>query len=151
MLFLVYGSAVVGGLGLSAAAFIGSLTALGLVYLLAQRAGRITSGRLLLSGVAMAYLFQSLFSYVLQQARTGQAAQQALFWLLGSLAAARWSDLLVPSSVLSLGIAALLIRWRPLNALVAGEETATSLGIDVTWLRAELFVLTSLLVGCWSR
>jgi len=52
---------------------------------------------------------------------------------------------------LSLGIAALLIRWRPLNALVAGEETATSLGIDVTWLRAELFVLTSLLVGCWSR
>jgi len=69
VLFLVYGSAVVGGLGLSAAAFIGSLTALGLVYLLAQRAGRITPGRLLLSGVAMAYLFQSLFSYVLQQAR----------------------------------------------------------------------------------
>lgn len=48
----------------------------------------------------------------------------------------------MPSSVLSLGIAALLIRWRPLNALVAGEETATSLGIDVTWFRAELFVLT---------
>jgi len=151
VLFLVYGSAVVGALGLSAAAFTGSLVALGLVYLLAQRAGRITPGRLLLSGVAMAYLFQSLFSYMLQQARTGQAAQQVLFWLLGSLAAARWSDLLAPSVVLSLGIGALLVRWRPLNALVAGEETSTSLGVDVTWFRAELFVLTSLLVGCWSR
>lgn len=147
VLFLVYGSAVVGGLGLSAAAFTGSLVALAVVYLLAQQGGRITPGRLLLSGVAMAYLFQSLFSYVLQQARTGQAAQRVLFWLLGSLAAARWGDLTVPFVVLSLGVGLLLIRWRPLNALVAGEETATSLGVNVTWLRAELFMVTSLLVG----
>ena len=147
VLVLVYGAAATGGLGLSAAAFAGSLAATGLVYVLAQRAGRITPGRLLLSGVAMAYLFQALFSYVLQQARTGQAAQQVLFWLLGSLAAARWEDLAVPAVALGLGLAVLLVRWRPLNALVAGEETATSLGVHVTWFRAELFTVTSLLVG----
>jgi iron complex transport system permease protein len=147
VIVLVVGSSAVGGLGLSGAAFVGSLVALGVVYVLAQRAGRITPGRLLLSGVAIAYLFQALFSFVLQEANTGQAALQVLFWLLGSLAAARWDALPIPALALGLGLVALLVRWRPLNALVAGEETAISLGVNVTWFRAELFVLTSLLVG----
>ncbi|MGQ0679894.1 MAG: FecCD family ABC transporter permease [Actinomycetota bacterium] len=147
VLVLVYGSTAVGGLGLSAAAFSGSLFAGGLVYLLAQRSGQITPGRLLLAGVAMAYLFQAIFSYVLQAARTGQAAQQVLFWLLGSLASIRWDDLVLPSVVLGLGLAVLMVRWRGLNALVMGEETAASLGINVTRFRIELFVVTSLLVG----
>ncbi len=147
VIVLVLGSGVAGGLGLSGAAFLGSLVALGLVYVLAQRGGRITPGRLLLSGVAIAYLFQALYSFVLQEANTGQAALQVLFWLLGSLAAARWNVLPVPAVALAVGLVALLVRWRPLNALVAGEETAISLGVNVTWFRAELFFLTSLLVG----
>lgn len=147
VLVLVLGSQAVGGLGLSAAAFLGSLVALGLVYALAQRAGRITPARLLLSGVAIAYLFQALFSFVLQMAQTGQAAQQVLFWLLGSLAGARWDVLPVPALVLVVGLAALLVQWRPLNAVLAGEETAISLGVNVSRFRGQLFVLTALLVG----
>jgi len=148
VLVLVLGAQAVGGLGLSAAAFLGSLVALGVVYLLAQRSGRITAARLLLSGVAVAYLFQALFSFVLQRAQSGQVAQQVLFWLLGSLAGARWDVLPIPAVVLGVGLVVLLVQWRPLNALLAGEETATSLGINVTRFRGGLFVLTSLLVGC---
>ncbi|MGH3917275.1 MAG: FecCD family ABC transporter permease [Pseudonocardiaceae bacterium] len=145
---IVLGSQVLGGLGLSAVAFLGSLVALGVVYLLAQRSGRITAARLLLSGVAVAYLFQALFSFVLQRAQSGQVAQQVLFWLLGSLAGARWDVLPVPVTVVAVGLVVLLVQWRPLNALLAGEEIATSLGVNVTRLRGGLFVLTSLLVGC---
>ena len=148
VLVLVLGAQAVGGLGMSAAAFLGSLVALGVVYLLAQRAGRITAARLLLSGVAVAYLFQALFSFVLQRAQTGQVAQQVLFWLLGSLAGARWDVLPVPAVMLAVALVVLLVQWRPLNALLAGEETATSLGINVTRFRGGLFVLTSLLIGC---
>lgn len=36
---------------------------------------------------------------------------------------------------------------RNLNALLAGEEAAVTLGINLTMLRVELFALTSLLVG----
>lgn len=147
VLVLVLGSAAVGGLSLSAAAFAGGLVALGLVYLLAQRSGRITPSRLLLAGVALAYLFQALFSFVLQKAQAGRAAQQVLFWLLGSLASARWDTLPVPAVVLAAGLVVLLVQHRPLNALVAGEETAISLGVNVGRFRAGLFVLTSLLVG----
>jgi iron complex transport system permease protein len=147
VLVFILGSSVLGGLSLSVAAFLGALLALVLVYVLAQRSGRITPARLVLAGVALAYLFQAVYSYVLQQAQSGRAAQQVLFWLMGSLGGARWEMLPIPTVVLLTGVAYLLIQHRPLNALSSGEESAISLGINVTALRARLFVLTSLLVG----
>ncbi|WP_326631811.1 iron ABC transporter permease [Nonomuraea fuscirosea] len=147
VLVFILGSSVLGGLSLSVAAFLGALLALVLVYVLAQRSGRITPARLVLAGVALAYLFQAVYSYVLQQAQSGRAAQQVLFWLMGSLGGARWEMLPIPTAVLLAGLAYLLVQHRPLNALSSGEESAISLGINVTALRVRLFVLTSLLVG----
>lgn len=147
VLVFILGSSVLGGLSLSVAAFLGALLALVLIYVLAQRSGRITPARLVLAGVALAYLFQAVYSYVLQQAQSGRAAQQVLFWLMGSLGGARWEMLPIPTVVLLAGLAYLLVQHRPLNALSSGEESAISLGINVTFLRVRLFVLTSLLVG----
>ncbi|MDF5752795.1 iron ABC transporter permease [Spongiactinospora sp. TRM90649] len=147
VLVLVLGASALGGLSLSAAAFAGSLIALALVYALAQRSGRITPARLVLAGVALAYLFQAVYSFVLQQAQSGRAAQQVLFWLMGSLGGARWEMLPLPAAVLAAGLVYLLLQHRPLNALAAGEETAISLGVHVHRFRLSLFVLTSLLVG----
>lgn len=147
VLVFVLGSLTLGGLVLSAAAFGGALLATALVYLTAQRSGRITPSRLILAGVALAFLFQALYSYVLQKADSGRAAQAILFWLLGSLGGARWDVLAVPAVVLGAGLMVLLVQYRPLNALVAGDETAISLGVDVNRLRVALFVVTSLLVG----
>lgn len=147
VLVFILGSSVLGGLSLSVAAFLGALLALVLVYVLAQRSGRITPARLVLAGVALAYLFQAVYSYVLQQAQSGRAAQQVLFWLMGSLGGARWEMLPIPTVVLLAGVAYLLVQHRPLNALGSGEESAISLGINVTALRVRLFLLTSLLVG----
>ncbi|TDD25323.1 FecCD family ABC transporter permease [Nonomuraea diastatica] len=147
VLVLILGASTLGGLTLSGAAFAGSLLALGLVYTLAQRSGRLTPSRLVLAGVALAYLFQALYSFVLQQAQSGRAAQQVLFWLMGSLGGARWHMLPLPAVVLVGGLVYLLLQHRRLNALAAGEETAVSLGVNVHGLRITLFVLTSLLVG----
>ncbi|MEV4805551.1 iron ABC transporter permease [Nonomuraea sp. NPDC049421] len=147
VLVAIMGASALGGLSMSAAAFAGSLLALGLVYLLAQRAGRLTPSRLVLAGVALAYLFQSAYSFVLQLAQSGRAAQQVLFWLMGSLGGARWHLLPVPAVVLAAGVTYLLMQHRPLNALAAGEETAVSLGVNVGRFRLTLFLLTSLLVG----
>ncbi|GIH23513.1 ABC transporter permease [Acrocarpospora phusangensis] len=147
VIVFVLGTSALGGLSLSAAAFAGALVALVLVYVLAQRSGRLTPARLVLAGVALAYLFQAVYSFVLQQAQSGRAAQQVLFWLLGSLGGARWDMLPIPAIVLVAGVAYLLAQHRPLNALAAGEDTATSLGVPVARFRLQLFVLTSLLVG----
>ncbi len=144
---LVLGSAAVGGLSLSAAAFAGGLVATTVVYLLAQRRGRVTPTRLILAGVAVAYLFQAGYSFLLITAPNPQGLQGVLFWLLGSLATVRWDGLAVPGAVLAVGSVLLLVEARPLNALLTGDDSAVSLGIDVQRLRIRLVMVTSLLTG----
>ena len=148
VLVLILGSGAVGGLSLSLAAFIGAMVSMGMVYLLAQQGGRVSPMRLILAGVALAYLFSAITSFlILFQTRDFSGASRVLYWLSGSLGAAKWQDLGLPSLVLVVAIFILLLQARPLNALLAGEETAIGLGINTEQLRLGLFVLTSLVVG----
>ncbi|MGH8930932.1 MAG: iron chelate uptake ABC transporter family permease subunit [Egibacteraceae bacterium] len=71
----------------------------------------------------------------------------ALFWLQGSLAGPDWPDLGLPAAVVVISVVTLIGWARPLNALVMGDETAASLGIDIERLRRRLFVLSSLVVA----
>ncbi|OLT16990.1 ABC transporter permease [Pseudonocardia sp. CNS-139] len=146
VLVLVLGSAAAAGLSLPAAAFGGALVSTLAIYLLARRRGRITPLRMVLAGVALAYLFQAGYSYLLLIADP-RGAQSVLFWLLGSLGSARWDALPLPTAVVALGTVALLTQSRPLNALLTGDESARSLGLGVDRFRAAMLVLTSVLVG----
>ncbi|MGE3285720.1 MAG: FecCD family ABC transporter permease [Pseudonocardia sp.] len=143
---IAFGGAALGGLSAPTAAFAGALLATGLVYVIARRRGRVSQLRLILSGVALAYLFQAAYSYLLIKT-VPQAAQAAQFWLLGSLGSAGWADLGLPTAAVMVGCAVLLLQSRSLNALLVGDETAVSLGLDVHRLRVQLLVVTSLLVG----
>lgn len=143
---LVLGASAASGLSLSAASFAGALVAMGLLYVLAQRGGRITPLRFVLAGVALAYLFQALYSFLLLQSDPNET-QGVLFWLLGSLGSARWSDLGLPAAALVVGSVILLLQARSLNSLLAGEETAVSLGLNVNRFRVQMLVVTSLLIG----
>lgn len=62
-----------------------------------------------------------------------------LFWSLGGLGLATWNNL--PFAVFSLVLlfAFVLLRWRSLDGVLAGEQTALSLGINVSRLRIEIF------------
>jgi iron complex transport system permease protein len=53
----------------------------------------------------------------------------------------------LPSAVLAAGLLLLAGQARAMNALLVGDETAASLGIDVERVRRILFALTSLVTG----
>jgi iron complex transport system permease protein len=145
---LTLGPAVAIGLSFQAAAFGGALITMLLVYLLAQRGGSLVPMRLLLAGVALGYTLQAVTSYlVLRSNRPGGGVGGVLYWLAGSLAAATWNDLGIPTLILFLTTLFLILQARPLNALLTGEESATGLGVNLARFRLQLFVLTSLLVG----
>lgn len=146
---LVLGVPTVAGIALGppVAAFLGALAAFALVWAIARRGGGLAPLRLVLAGVAVGYLLAGLTSYFVLNAGDEQVTRSVLFWLLGSLAAAQWPGLVLPAAALALGLVVLIGRARGLNALVMGDETAASLGVDVTRLRRELFVVTSLLTG----
>ncbi|MFE3788121.1 FecCD family ABC transporter permease [Streptomyces goshikiensis] len=141
------GAGVLGGIGVPLAAFAGSMGALVAVYALARRGGTMTTGRLILAGVAVQYVLSALTSMVLVLAAHPDQMRSVLFWTLGGLGGARWDELALPAVALLLGTGLLIALARPLDLLLAGEEGARTLGLDTGRFRAAVFVLTSLVIG----
>ncbi|GAA1943373.1 FecCD family ABC transporter permease [Kitasatospora viridis] len=135
------------GFGVSTAAFAGALAAFALVWSVARRGGGFAPLRLVLAGVAIGQFLSGFTSFLVLRAGDDQQTRGVLFWLMGSLGGAQWSQLTVPAVVVAGGLVVLLARARALNALLMGDETAAGLGVDVVRLRRELFAVTSLLTG----
>ncbi|MGW0708307.1 FecCD family ABC transporter permease [Streptomyces sp. NPDC002643] len=135
-----------GGLGVSGAAFAGALAAGVLAFALGQRRGRLAPTRLVLAGVVVGSVFLSLTSFV-QLMATPTELRTVMFWMLGSVAGAQWDQLPTVTVVVLTSTVVLTLFGRRLNALLAGDESATALGVDVNRLRAILLVLSALLTG----
>ena len=136
---------VFSGLGLwavSAGSALGSLVAIVSVLLLAG-SGTSSPTQLILIGVVMSALFQSITSFLIFRGDPN-ATQGVLFWLLGSFGRATWDQIPIPLGVLVISLAYLLAHRRSLNALAMGDEAASGLGIEVVRLRRKLFVVASI-------
>ncbi|MFB6619156.1 FecCD family ABC transporter permease [Streptomyces sp. NPDC056367] len=133
--------------GVPLAAFAGSMGALVAVYAMARRGGTMTTGRLVLAGVAVQYVLSALTSLVLVLAAHPDQLRSVLFWTLGGLGGARWDGLALPAAALLLGTGLLTALARPLDLLLAGDEGAHTLGLDTGRFRAAVFVLASLVIG----
>ncbi|MER6005402.1 iron ABC transporter permease [Nonomuraea angiospora] len=141
------GSAVLAGtLGVTGAAFAAALLSALLVYVLAQRAGRLLDSWLVLTGVAVGYLCAAATTFVQLQLNPTEL-QGMMFWLMGSVAGASWADLGVPALIVVCCLAWLSLQARALNALLAGEEAAIAVGVPVAVLRIGLLVAGSLLTA----
>lgn len=139
--------AFAGAYAVSVGAFLFALLTLALVFLLAQSNGQIAPGRLILAGVACSYVFSGITSFITLTSDNRELAQSVLAWLLGSLAGTRWSDLTLPAATLVGGVLYLSLQARSLNALLLGDETAATLGVEVSRFRRRLFIVMSLLTG----
>lgn len=131
---------------LSILAFVGAVGSFVIVFAIAQTGGRVSPTRLILAGVATAYVLTAITSLVLFLGDE-RAVRSVLFWMLGTLSGAQWSFLGLPAAALLVGISFLVLKYRPMNALLAGEETAITLGVDTQGLRRQLLVLTALITG----
>lgn len=135
-----------GLLSLPLAAFVGALASMLLVLAIASRSGRLESDRLLLAGVAGSFVMMAASNLLLYLGNP-HAASSVLFWMLGGLGLARWELLWLPALCLALALAVLLGLGRALNALMAGEQSAVSLGLEPRRVRLLAFVVASLLTG----
>ncbi|MBO6639034.1 MAG: iron ABC transporter permease [Roseitalea sp.] len=122
------------------AAFVGGMLASAIVLVLVSRLRDQGPARLVLAGLAVSFLFMALTNYLVF-AGDQRAAHSVLFWTLGGLGLARW-DLL---PVALAGTAAIIIyaqaRHRQFDAMLAGDETAATLGVNVSALRRITFLV----------
>lgn len=147
VLVVVFNVGLFGVFSLPVAAFLGALIALVAVYFLARSGGRMTTVRLVLAGVATAEVLSALASFLIVTSDDPHKTQAALRWMLGGLAGTTWTVVWIPVCAVLLGTAVLLGVCRPLNLLLAGEEAAVALGLDVHRFRAALFILVALMIG----
>lgn len=147
VLVIVSGLSVFGVYSLSIAAFLGSLAAFAIVFVLAHQGGRVWPLRLILSGVAVSYVFSAITNFIVFRADDAEQVRSAQFWMLGGLGGASWEQLKVTAIVLVGGTVFLILQARSLNSLLVGDQTATTLGVDTSRLRRMLLVLTALVTG----
>jgi iron complex transport system permease protein len=138
----------VGEYALPASAFLGALAASLLVFFVARTGGRVTSLRLLLSGVAVGYALAAATSFLIFSSDSAEGSRSVMFWLLGSLGLAQWDAVLaIVLVVVAVTLAALLLNGRRLDAIAAGDETALTLGVSPDRARVELLVVVALCTG----
>lgn len=108
-------------------AFMGGILTLGIVWLLARVKGRISTVGLLLSGIAVSSIFSAFMSVFLLLDRT--RLDRVLLWLMGSVSGRDWSQIFWATPVILAGSIACWVLARPLNILLLGSSSASSMGI----------------------
>ncbi|MBS4913620.1 MAG: iron ABC transporter permease [Veillonella sp.] len=126
------------------AAFVGALTALAIVFLLAWDRG-INPLRLILAGVAVAAFFGGGTTAL--WVAFPDRIQGAVNWLAGGFAGARWSYVWIVLPYSIIGLVGTLWNYRKLNALQMGDEVALSLGINLKQTRFILILLAAVLAA----
>lgn len=139
---------LVGTAAVSAAAFLGALSSLVLVLVLAAgRNGALQPGRTVLAGVAIAQIGTAYTSFLVIATGDSDAARRVLDWTLGSMAGFRWSSATVVTVIVASAVVAVLPFAPHLDAFAFGETSARSLGINVERVRWTLMVGTALVTA----
>lgn len=146
VLVMLAGFSPFGVLSLPLSAFAGAMAAFALVLALSRRGGQLMPTRLILAGVAVAALTEAVTSYIVLTTPEKEV-RSALFWTLGGLSGVQWRDVGVPALVVVAAAAWFTARATRLNALVLGDEGATSLGVEVGRLRLRLITVCALVIG----
>ncbi|MGN9795702.1 FecCD family ABC transporter permease [Streptomyces sp. NPDC054847] len=135
-----------GVLSVSAGAFTGALCSFAAMLLLSHTLGG-TTDRVVLSGVAAMQLFSALTSFVVVTSADAETTRGVLFWLLGSLSGAGWTDVWLCLAALGAALAVCLGHARTLDAFAFGQDAAATLGVNVGRARLLLLCVTALLTA----
>lgn len=125
------------------AAFCGGIVASIIVLALVRSLQNTAPEKLILAGLAVSFLFAAITNYLIF-AGDNRAAHSIVFWMLGGLGLSRWQTLPLILAGFALVFAYAFYRRRWLDALLAGDSTAQSLGVPVDRLRMIMFLITAL-------
>ncbi|MCX8176286.1 MAG: iron ABC transporter permease, partial [Candidatus Bathyarchaeota archaeon] len=125
-------------------AFSFALLTLALVYGIA-RLKDVSIETLILAGIAIGALFSagvSILMYI-----SGVSLRMLVYWVMGGLWTSSWDNVLAVLPVTILGLVVALFYSWDLNVMAMGEETATTLGVNVKRIKLILLTLSALLTA----
>lgn len=139
----VFSNSLLVRLGLTGAAFLGSVAAIVLTLVLSRGVGHTL--RLLLAGVIVGAVLGAVTHLVLMASPDSLQAMWA--FMLGSTAFVGWVSLALMVAAWAVSLVAAWLLVRVLDALSLGDATAQSLGLPVVPMRAALVGVLALATG----
>lgn len=127
-------------------AFVGSLGATSLILALSRFTVATSADRLVLVGVAVSFVIMA-GANILIFLGDHRATHTVVFWMLGGLGFAQWDHLIYPLFILIGCGVWLFTKAEILNAMTVGDETASTLGINVSSFRLIVFIVCALITG----
>ncbi|MBI5252694.1 MAG: iron ABC transporter permease [Desulfomonile tiedjei] len=134
-------------LGTSVCAFLGSISAVGLVYGLAvARRGRGYVNTVILAGVIVGALMNAVMLLILSLSGSHEK-QRILFWLMGDFSLASYQQVLLAAVAVTVGWTLIYLNANRLNLLIVGDDTASHLGLNVFRTRTLFMLVAAMLTG----
>ena len=140
-------SGVLSSFGAPLGAFLGALMASVFVYFLAKIGGRITPFKMILAGMVISSICSSLTSLIIFLSKDNEGIRTVNFWMMGSLAGAEWSNIVLPIAISVIPLIYFFTQYRNLNLMVLGDETSITLGLNIEKHRKIYMILSSLITG----
>ena len=135
------------GLMISFTAFLfGILTMLVTVFI-AKMFRSQSQTTLLLSGIIVGGFMSAGISFIKFMADTDKQLGEIVYWLLGTFSKATMKDVWILLPVVAVcALVLYLIRWR-INIVALGRSEATTLGLNYTFYRGLIIVISTLLTA----
>ncbi len=142
--FALTGISFAGNWAIVIAAWLGSGLVLFLIFIISLRVNDIMT--ILILGILLGSAIAAFVS-ILQYFSNESMLKTFVVWTMGSLGGVTKSQLYVLTPSILLGLVIALLSGKILNALLLGENYATSMGLNVKLARFVIFISTSLLAG----
>ena len=139
--------AVLGGNFVGVMAFIGALLVSFGVLLLANIKGSATSSKLILAGMGLSAVCSSFSNFIIYIANDKTGMQSVTYWLLGSLAGAKWETDIIILPIVIIACLFFWSRYRVLNLMLLGDDVSITLGTDLHKPRHIYLIITSIMIG----
>ena len=132
--------------GLPLASFVGALLTVIIVFYFGRQNGKIHPNTLLLAGVITSSFLSAVIMFFISVSQR-EELHTIIFWLMGDFGFSSFGAIRMIAPYILVGFFFLYLQARRLNLILAGEESALQMGVDIERLRLICYVTASLMTA----
>jgi iron complex transport system permease protein len=145
MIFLLSRGVNMSGMGMVASAFLGAMLAMGFVLVISVKVKNMSI--LVVCGIMTGYICSAITDLVVTFADDSNIVNLHN-WSMGSLSGMNWQDVRIMTFIILICLIAAFLMSKPIGAYRLGEAYAKLMGVNITFLRIALILVSSLLAAC---
>lgn len=145
MIFLLEKGIMISSFGMVAAAFVGSMLAMGFVLLISFRVSKMSL--LVVCGIMIGYICSAITDFCVTFASDSNIVNLHN-WSMGSFSGMTWENIKMIVVIVGTAVLVTFCLAKPIGAYQMGEAYARNIGVNVKALRVTMILLSSLLSAC---